>query len=161
MEASQHSLLAACFTLHSINATSSDCWLLWLVSCLAYCLSMKIETICSSETSGFLLTARSYNPEKHTLHSNLSQNLEAKTGVSNYWTYFTGCKWHDIIILIHKSWSFSLYHFFLSRCCISPRSQFMSSAICCHTPSTYVLPLTLENKASNPQRIHCCFIHNQ
>jgi hypothetical protein len=37
--------------------------LLLLASCLAYSSTLKMEVIHSSETSGFLGTARNYNPE--------------------------------------------------------------------------------------------------
>jgi hypothetical protein len=42
---------------------------LLLVFCLAYCTTLQIEAICSSDMSCALETARHYNPEDHIIHS--------------------------------------------------------------------------------------------
>jgi hypothetical protein len=65
------SLLAICFL---------------LVSCLAYSLTLKMETICSSETLGFFWTTWCYNPEDCTLHSQHSENLKSNTEVASFLT---------------------------------------------------------------------------
>jgi hypothetical protein len=47
-----------------------------LVSCLAYSLALKMEAICSSETSvNFQRTARCYIPEDRTLNNLRFENL--------------------------------------------------------------------------------------
>jgi hypothetical protein len=52
MEASQHSLLAACFTLHSINATlaivpqhGAGLWIIGVYGLLLFCLFMYVDKI--------------------------------------------------------------------------------------------------------------------
>jgi hypothetical protein len=49
--------------------------LLLLVSCLGYPSTLKMETMGSSKTSGFLQTASCYKPEDRSLHSNRHENL--------------------------------------------------------------------------------------
>jgi hypothetical protein len=67
------------------NQLSLDSRLLLLVSCLAYCSSLKIEAIYYSETLGCLLTTRYYNPEDRTLHSHRRQSLKTEMNLVGLW----------------------------------------------------------------------------
>jgi hypothetical protein len=46
---------------------SSSCRTLLLVSCLTYISTLKLDAICSSETSAFLRTTQHYNPKARVL----------------------------------------------------------------------------------------------
>jgi hypothetical protein len=53
-------------------------WQAELVSCLAYFLTLKMEAICSSETSvGSQWTTRRYIPEDGTIHNHRIENLKS------------------------------------------------------------------------------------
>jgi hypothetical protein len=54
---------------------SSACFLLPLVSCLAYFSILKIQVICSSETSGPLRIRWHYDPEIQIIQSNVFINI--------------------------------------------------------------------------------------
>jgi hypothetical protein len=73
MEATQHSLLAACFTLHSLNATLAIVPQrgagLWIIR-------DKVKALLHSETSiNFQRTAWSYIPEDKTVHNDRCETL--------------------------------------------------------------------------------------
>jgi hypothetical protein len=53
----------------NLTLLSSACDLLLLVSCLAYSLTLKMETVCCPESSSFLWTTQHYKPYDHTVHS--------------------------------------------------------------------------------------------
>jgi hypothetical protein len=55
---------------------TSSCYLLLLVSCLAYSSTLKMEAVCSNEMLGTLLTTLCYNPQDPTLHSHCHENLK-------------------------------------------------------------------------------------
>jgi hypothetical protein len=63
-------------------------------SCLAYFPTLKMDVICSSETSGCLLTTWCYNPEDHTFQFVLFVGTKMTTG--------SAVKWPDP----EDSWSF-------------------------------------------------------
>jgi hypothetical protein len=46
-----------------------------LVSYMIYSSTLKMEAICSSETSDFLIITRRYNLKEHIIHNNRSENL--------------------------------------------------------------------------------------
>jgi hypothetical protein len=53
-----------------------------LVSCLAYSSALKIEAICSSETSiDFHGTSRSYIPKDRTLHTHRCENFKSYVNI--------------------------------------------------------------------------------
>jgi hypothetical protein len=49
-------------------------YLIFLLAGLSLLFTLKMETMCSFETSRCLLTTWRYNPEGRTLHSHLSEN---------------------------------------------------------------------------------------
>jgi hypothetical protein len=62
--------------LYNIIRLSAWCLLL-LISCLAYSSTLKMEAICSSETSGCLQITRGYNPEDVIVCSHPLENLKS------------------------------------------------------------------------------------
>jgi hypothetical protein len=59
-----------------LNAHFAACFM--IISCLAYSSTLKMEAVCSSETSVDLhWTTRRYIPKDTTLHKHRCENLEA------------------------------------------------------------------------------------
>jgi hypothetical protein len=66
-----------------------------LVSCSAYSSTLKMEAMCSSETSvDFQRTTRRYIPEDSTLHNNRCENLTFY--LFSAYVIWTGTKFHNI-----------------------------------------------------------------
>jgi hypothetical protein len=72
------------FHIQCRTVTQAVCRLLQQFSRFIYFSGLKIEAICSSETSGFFLATRRYNSEERTFRSQRYENLKFETQICNF-----------------------------------------------------------------------------